>query len=387
MINVEGEVKLIDFGLAESGRHGAESVGTMPAPGATVMGKTAYMAPEQARGEIVDARADQFAAGIIAYELITGERYYAGLTSEQVWQQAGAGHFKPAGIVGLPKGLRELVEKSLSPAREDRFATCGELREALLAYARKNDVDGGARELRVLVRELFAADLAATRELLQRFARVTANGSGSSDDTEEDVFSIAMSTSLRTTLHDPTELVARSGEFERPQAPQLSRVSVLAIAAVIAVAGLGGGVLLALREPTSTVVIAGSPQSVGDSPKAPAPTTSNAPAAATGTPAATSPASPTAAAASATAAPGPEPVESGSSSNAKRTPKRAVTRKVESSLDMKMHYVAANCPTMQCTLTAKGQLPHLGDLSADDTSKFMTLLRSCYEACRSTRGK
>src|SRR4051812_42482813 len=131
MINIEGEVKLIDFGLAERGKplEDGEAQGELAT---TVMGKMSYMAPEQARGENVDARADQFAAAVVAYELLTGHRYYEGLSSEQVWQRGGAGQFRPAGITELPRKLRDLLEKALATSRDDRYATCGDFRDALL---------------------------------------------------------------------------------------------------------------------------------------------------------------------------------------------------------------------------------------------------------------
>ncbi len=62
------EIKLIDFGLAAS-RLKVEKT----APNVVVMGKMAYMAPEQARGDTIDSRADIFACGVLLYELLVGE--------------------------------------------------------------------------------------------------------------------------------------------------------------------------------------------------------------------------------------------------------------------------------------------------------------------------
>jgi tRNA A-37 threonylcarbamoyl transferase component Bud32 len=71
LLSFEGEVKLTDFGIARA--LGASEV---TAPG-TVKGKLAYMAPEQARGEPVDARADVFAVGVLLWELCAGRRLFA----------------------------------------------------------------------------------------------------------------------------------------------------------------------------------------------------------------------------------------------------------------------------------------------------------------------
>jgi serine/threonine-protein kinase len=71
LISFEGEVKVADFGIARAiGQAG------VTAPG-TIKGKLAYMAPEQARGEAVDARADVFSLGVVLWELCTGRRLFA----------------------------------------------------------------------------------------------------------------------------------------------------------------------------------------------------------------------------------------------------------------------------------------------------------------------
>jgi len=71
LVSFEGEVKLADFGIAR-----AMSQAGLTDPG-TVKGKLAYMAPEQARGEPVDGRADVFALGVLLWELCTGRRLFA----------------------------------------------------------------------------------------------------------------------------------------------------------------------------------------------------------------------------------------------------------------------------------------------------------------------
>ncbi|HET9554718.1 MAG TPA: serine/threonine-protein kinase, partial [Anaeromyxobacteraceae bacterium] len=71
LVSFEGEVKLADFGIARAMSHSG-----LTDPG-TVKGKLAYMAPEQARGEPVDARADVFALGVVLWELCAGRRLFA----------------------------------------------------------------------------------------------------------------------------------------------------------------------------------------------------------------------------------------------------------------------------------------------------------------------
>ena len=78
MLRPDGYVKLVDFGLArvQPEAIGAGSTGPMTEPG-TVLGTVAYMAPEQARGELVTPEADVFAMGVVLYELVTGKHPFA----------------------------------------------------------------------------------------------------------------------------------------------------------------------------------------------------------------------------------------------------------------------------------------------------------------------
>ena len=79
MVSREGRVKLLDFGIATSSELPADLDETaLPGTGGTVTGTVGYMAPEQIRAGAVDARADIFSFGVLAYELLTGSRAFPG---------------------------------------------------------------------------------------------------------------------------------------------------------------------------------------------------------------------------------------------------------------------------------------------------------------------
>ena len=87
MVSVEGQVKILDFGLAKLndaplGSASDETVSVRPktAEGA-IMGTAAYMSPEQAEGKAVDVRSDIFSLGAILYEMATGQRAFRGDTT------------------------------------------------------------------------------------------------------------------------------------------------------------------------------------------------------------------------------------------------------------------------------------------------------------------
>ncbi len=96
MLSWEGEVKLIDFGLAASTLKMEQTSPNV------VMGKLSYMAPEQVRGERVDGRADLFAVGVMLYEMLVGERFYEGRSPYEILGHRRPGRLPPA-QVGRPR--------------------------------------------------------------------------------------------------------------------------------------------------------------------------------------------------------------------------------------------------------------------------------------------
>jgi serine/threonine protein kinase len=166
MVSFDGEVKLIDFGLASS-RLKVER--TQPN---VVMGKMAYMAPEQARGDAIDPRADLFAAAVVGYELLAGERYYEGWSANDIWQVVGRGGFVPGRWGQLSLEVQALLGKALDPSPDERFATCAELRDAIMVHLHTQHPGRGERSLRDAVQLLFASDIARERDLLAGFGEV-----------------------------------------------------------------------------------------------------------------------------------------------------------------------------------------------------------------------
>lgn len=167
LVSWAGEVKLIDFGLALSAMKDEHT-----ATGA-VMGKIAYMPPEQARGEEVGPACDQFAAAIVTYEMLVGERYHGDLPMHGIWAIAGMGNFPPPKWSKLPRELQIIMERALRNDPYARYPSCGDLREALGAYMAAHHSATSGRQLRDLLDAWFKDYRAEERELLAQFKDVT----------------------------------------------------------------------------------------------------------------------------------------------------------------------------------------------------------------------
>jgi serine/threonine-protein kinase len=124
----DGTVKIMDFGIAKS----MVSESTLTQTGIT-LGTASYLAPEQIRGEPVDARTDIFSLGVLAYELLTYTRPFTGdHISTVLYKIMNERPPSPADVdPSLPPELVRVVEKALEKDRANRWATCAELQAGL----------------------------------------------------------------------------------------------------------------------------------------------------------------------------------------------------------------------------------------------------------------
>jgi serine/threonine protein kinase len=167
MISYEGEVKLIDFGLA------ASSVKLEKTSPNLVMGKLAYMSVEQLRGEAVDRSVDLFATAVMLAELLLGERYYAGLSPHETWTQAAVGTHRPQHYLELDTELRAILDRALHIDKHARYPDGLSLRTALLQWRAKQGLWADGPALRALMQDVFADALREHHHLLQDSARIS----------------------------------------------------------------------------------------------------------------------------------------------------------------------------------------------------------------------
>lgn len=136
MIESDGRVKLLDFGIAKSVTVTATGSGAAP-PAAGVQtrlgatpGTLRYMSPEQARGEDLDARTDVFSLGLVLYEMIAGRSPYAGESDEVIVEKLKSEDEIPPVAEALPRipaALDRIVAKALRKKREERYPSGGEM--------------------------------------------------------------------------------------------------------------------------------------------------------------------------------------------------------------------------------------------------------------------
>ncbi|MBX3270238.1 MAG: serine/threonine protein kinase [Sandaracinaceae bacterium] len=154
LVSYEGQVKLTDFGIAKS-----HIASMMTAPG-EIKGKANYMSPEQARGAQVDARTDIFAAGIVLFELLTGEPFYPPSSIDKAIKMALKPKLRPLAEwrSDVPPELEEVVRTALAPDPIDRYGTAQWMADALNHVLLTRGPTYGANQLLSLVEWLYDDD-------------------------------------------------------------------------------------------------------------------------------------------------------------------------------------------------------------------------------------
>lgn len=165
LIANEGTIKLCDFGIAK-----AASKASHTRAGA-LKGKLQYMSPEQAWGKDIDHRSDIFSLGLVLYEMLTGEKVFAGDSELSILEQvrnpklAAPGQQHP----GISADIDRIVMRSLEPDRDRRYQSARDLQRDLELVLRRN---GWAPDSADVAR--FLQELSSGREISGFAAAATA---------------------------------------------------------------------------------------------------------------------------------------------------------------------------------------------------------------------
>ncbi len=161
LVSYTGEVKLTDFGLASSTLKLEKT-----APG-IIYGKVAYMSPEQARGEKLDGRSDQYATAIVLWELLTGRQLFPpGKEQPQdlLTRARNPEVLRPSRKAPrVPAELDDIVVRALAAEKDQRYGNCDEMRQALQGWLAVNAPTTDATRMSDFLRDLFADDITSER--------------------------------------------------------------------------------------------------------------------------------------------------------------------------------------------------------------------------------
>lgn len=161
LIAYQGEVKLIDFGIARAeGRIAQTSAGV-------IKGKLRYLAPEIAAGDEPDHRADIYCCGIVLFEMLTGEAMFAPKSDLEAIEMASQARVRSPRSRNpkVPPDLDDIVMMALRRDRNDRFQQAKHLHEALRRFLNQHYPAFVGNELGDFMQQLFAAEIQQERSL------------------------------------------------------------------------------------------------------------------------------------------------------------------------------------------------------------------------------
>ncbi|HSO39019.1 MAG TPA: serine/threonine-protein kinase [Labilithrix sp.] len=164
-LTFDGDVKLIDFGVAKS----TDRRGAAVTQVGVVKGSIPYMSPDHVDGTAIDGRADVFAVGVILRELLVGERLWGDADDLTMLRRLIARDL-PAfpGAAEVPAALRGIVLRAMAPRRDDRYASAAAMRDAVEAYLADVDPGGSLEDLGPWLGGALEEERAAFASLVRR---------------------------------------------------------------------------------------------------------------------------------------------------------------------------------------------------------------------------
>ncbi len=168
MLTYDGSVKVIDFGIAKSN---ASSEATQAG---TIKGKLSYLAPEYLEGLELDCRYDQFAVGITLWEMLCSRKMFTAANDLAVLKQIQACKIAPPSSINpnVPKELDEIVMKSLSKDRADRFDNLDKMNRALVKFLYSKYPDFNPSDLSYFAQQLFKDEIKSDKAKFVEYGKI-----------------------------------------------------------------------------------------------------------------------------------------------------------------------------------------------------------------------
>ncbi len=173
-VGYDGTVKVLDFGIAKAATHESNT------RTGTIKGKFAYIAPEQARGEVIDGRADVWSAGVSMWELLTGKRLFRRATDVAVLQATLSDPIPMASTTepSVPLELAKICDRALQRDVELRWPSARAMRDAIEEWLGTRGREGSRGALAELMKDLFTEDLAEQRAQIKACVERVEAGTG-----------------------------------------------------------------------------------------------------------------------------------------------------------------------------------------------------------------
>ncbi len=187
VISFEGEVKLIDFGIARAASRSSRT------NAGVLKGKFGYMSPEQVRGLPLDRRSDIFSIGVILFETLTGRRLFDGESDFSTLEKVRNVEVDQRILdsANVPKQLQDIVMKALTRTAEERYQWCSEMRDDLRLYLQTCEDAYSYRSLGEEMRAVFAEELQREKELMDIYSQIGPEGLPAEEESVERLVSLA----------------------------------------------------------------------------------------------------------------------------------------------------------------------------------------------------
>jgi serine/threonine protein kinase len=270
LVSFEGEVKLIDFGIAKA-------AGTGPRTSAGILkGKLGYMSPEQVRGLPLDRRSDVFSCGIVLYELLTGERLFTGDTDQAILEKVKNVEILPPSTYNrkIPDELERIVLKALARDPDDRYQNAIDLHDELQAFVYTAGEFYSRKDLAGWMKKAFAQEIEDETAKLESYRQLKPPEPGTVTSTETTTLATATAAGSgatrapatkrppRTTsqpvpiVGSPTQPPARSQSVPALQPPARDGGAAVAFAGPsdavpVPTLDMGGGMVAAQLDPSA----------------------------------------------------------------------------------------------------------------------------------------
>lgn len=168
MIAYEGEVKIVDFGIAK-----AETQLETTRAG-TLKGKFGYMSPEQAEGQNVDLRTDIFSLGIVLWELLANDRLFVANNEVNTLRKIRECQIPSLRKINpnIPPELERIVSKALAKDRNLRYQTAAAFHRELSRFLNRQYPDFSSHDFSVFIKTLFAGEILDSRRKMVEYSKI-----------------------------------------------------------------------------------------------------------------------------------------------------------------------------------------------------------------------